>query len=79
MWCRTAVVDAVAARELVYLAAELELHFAVEHYQELFRVAVCVRLGPRRPAGIELADEDLEIAERTWSQEALRAEDAERK
>src|SRR5438132_3926407 len=43
MRCGASVVDAVAALELVEVAAELELHCPGQHDEHLFRVAVRVR------------------------------------
>src|SRR5690349_11596352 len=48
VWSRAFVVDAVACRELVDIGAELYVHLALDHEQELFGVTVCVRLVARR-------------------------------
>src|SRR3982751_3404645 len=44
MRCRALVVDAVTGAELVDLGAELKVNVAFDDDEELFGVAVCVRL-----------------------------------
>src|SRR5207244_2233605 len=75
---RAPVVDAVAALELVDVAAELELHVAGQHDEQLFRVTVRVWLGACRAAWIELSDEHLQVMQRPRRKEQLAAENAER-
>ena len=78
MWSRAAVVDAVAALELVELAAQLELDAPGEHDEELLGVSVRVGFRARRSSRIELADEHLEVMERARREQELPPENAER-
>src|SRR5262249_24037456 len=78
VWCRAAVVDAVAVLELVDVAAELELHRPGQDDEQLLRIAVGIGLGSRRAARIELSCERLEMLQRPRRQEQLPAEDPER-
>jgi hypothetical protein len=71
------VVDAVSAGELVHVAAELELDVSAQDDEQLFGVAVRVRLRARRAAHVELADEDFEVIQRPRREQQLAAEDAE--
>ena len=77
MRCGAPVVDAVSALEVEDVPAELELHAAVEDDEQLLGVAVRVRLRARRAAGVELADEDLEVSQRAGREQELAAEDPE--
>src|SRR5438105_208144 len=77
MRSRAAVVDAVAALELVDFPAELELDASGQHDEELFRIAVRVGLRAGRSTGIELAGEDLEMLQRPGGEQQLPAENPE--
>src|SRR5262249_11242784 len=78
VWRRAAVVDAVAGLELVHVAAELQVDGSGDHDEQLFRIAVGVRLFAGRTAGVELALEDLEVLQRPRCEQQLAAEDPER-
>src|SRR5947209_19444004 len=60
--------------ELVHLGVELNVDAALDDEQELFGVAVRVRLLAGRPTGIELGCDHLEGVERLRSEQRLAAE-----
>src|SRR5262245_33307744 len=78
VWCRRAVVDGIAGRELEDVRAELERDDALEHDEELLGVAVGVRVIARGAAGVELADDDLQVLERSGREHELPPERPER-
>ena len=64
--------------QVVQLLPEVELDRPLETDDELLRVSMRVRLLSRRAANIQLGDEHLEVLERSWSEQELPTELAER-
>src|SRR4051794_14003624 len=77
VWDRASIEDAVSRTQLMHLVSEVELGRSAEAHDELFGVAVRVRLVCRRPADVQLSDEDFEILEGPRREQELAGEDAE--